>query len=69
MVNLLRNSKAESKALTKHRRIRLTMPLASSFAAVSTAARTIRTIPINNPEKHIVPNDGPNAFLNKYVKI
>ncbi|MFS8031422.1 hypothetical protein Hanom_Chr17g01545771 [Helianthus anomalus] len=63
MVNLLRNSNADKRALTQHLRTTLTIPRASSFAAVSTAPRTIRTIAINSPEKHIVPEDGPNAFL------
>lgn len=63
MVNLLRNSNADNRVLTQHLRTRLTIPLESSLAALSTAARTILTIATNNPEKHIVPKDGPKAFL------
>lgn len=62
MANLLRKSNVAIKALTQHRRIRLKIPGRSCFA-LSTEARTKRTTKINSPEKHIVPKDGPNAFL------
>lgn len=63
MVNLFKKSTADSRALAQHRKIRLTIPDASSCLALSTIERMTRTIPRSNPERHIVPKEGPNAFL------
>lgn len=63
MVNLFRKSTADKMAFAQQRRTRLTIPEASSCLALSTMERTIRTIAISNPEKHMVPKEGPNAFL------
>lgn len=62
IVNLFRKSIADRRVLTQNLRIRFTMPGASCLA-LSTMARTIRTTQTINPEKHIVPEDGPKAFL------
>lgn len=63
MVNLLRKSTAVSKAFTQHRNTRFTIPGVSSCLALSTAERTIRTTQTSNPDKHIVPEEGPKTFL------
>lgn len=69
IVNLLRKSTADSNALTQHRRIRFTNPGTSSCLALSTAARTIRTIHISSPDRQIVPEEGPKAFLQVFTTI
>lgn len=63
MVNLLRKSTALKKAFTQHRSTMFTSPGASSCLALSTTERTTRTTKISNPDKHIVPEEGPKAFL------
>jgi hypothetical protein len=40
-----------------------TSPGVPSCLALSTTERTNRTTKISNPDKHIVPEEGPKAFL------
>ncbi|MFS7912122.1 hypothetical protein Hanom_Chr02g00126141 [Helianthus anomalus] len=61
MVNLLKPSNADKRAFTQHLKTKLINPLASSFAAVSTAPSTIRIV----LQKHTVPENRPNTFMKK----
>ena len=68
IVNLLRKSIADSKALTQQRNTRFSTPVLCSCLAPSTIVRTIRTTPISNPDRHTVPKEGPKAFLQVFTK-